>query len=109
MTAFSFLNFSHIAKGERKSITQATVHEMKNLTEKPETPKVVDKIDKSQTEKIILLTLIFFLSFICYGLLPGLQSYSTLPYSNQVYNLAVKLSTKQMSVNFKQNSKNIKI
>ena len=39
-----------------------------------------------------LLTLIFMLSFICYGVLPGLQPYSTLPYGNDIYNYAVNLS-----------------
>lgn len=28
----------------------------------------------------------------CYGVLPGLQSYSTLPYGNDIFNYAVNLS-----------------
>jgi hypothetical protein len=36
-----------------------------------------------KTEQITLLTIIFLLSFVCYGVLPGLQSYSTLPYGKQ--------------------------
>lgn len=43
-------------------------------------------------EVTVLLSLIFMLSFICYGVLPGLQSYSTLPYGNDIYNYSVNFS-----------------
>ena len=51
--------------------------------------------DYSYVEKreiFILLSLIFMLSFVCYGVLPGLQSYSTLPYGNDIYNYSVNFS-----------------
>lgn len=38
------------------------------------------EVSTGSREEIILLTYTFFLSFFCYGVLPGLQSYSTLPY-----------------------------
>ncbi len=43
-------------------------------------------------ELLILFSLIFMLSFICYGILPGLQPYSTLPYGNDIYNYSVNFS-----------------
>jgi hypothetical protein len=53
-------------------------------------------VDKRGTndkmEKIVLNFYIFIVSFICYGVLPGLQSYSTLPYGNDVFNYAVNVS-----------------
>jgi hypothetical protein len=53
----------------------------------------ISKIEKNnKLEKIILLSIIFCVSFICYGILPGLQSYSTLPYGNDVFNYSVNLS-----------------
>ena len=51
------------------------------------------RIEKNnKIEKTILLSIIFCVSFICYGILPGLQSYSTLPYGNDVFNYSVNLS-----------------
>lgn len=101
--SFTLLNFSKTAKNQRKKETiladsrEETAKMNVDILEPSPTSsisaseKMAAQNDKN--EKIILLSLIFFLSFICYGLLPALQSYSTLPYGNQVYNLAVKLST----------------
>lgn len=47
---------------------------------------------EEKREMIILLSLIFMLSFGNYGVLPGLQTYSTLPYGNDIFNYAVNLS-----------------
>lgn len=47
---------------------------------------------EEKREMIILLTLVFMLSFGNYGVLPGLQTYSTLPYGNEIFNYAVNLS-----------------
>lgn len=44
-----------------------------------------------------LLVLIFFVTFFYYGYLPGLLSFSTIPYSPKFFNLAMNLSKKQSS------------
>ena len=99
--AFSLLNYTHTAKSQRKdSLCAESTSNANGETTKmtggdvevtlSASQKMIAQNDKN--EKVILLSLIFCLSFICYGILPGLQSYSTLPYGNQVYNLAVKLS-----------------
>lgn len=111
-TAFSLLNFSKIAIKERKENAisspkkpklrspqksseshetsldfqnSSSIDSQTNLTTPIDTEKnniQVTSISNGRKEKIILLTYIFFLSFVCYGVLPGLQSYSTLPYGN---------------------------
>ena len=83
------------------------------LNQSPST-EIYVAVSNGFKEKFILLSYTFFLSFFCYGVLPGLQSYSTLPYGeflqtrtniinkvylnfnfrkgNDVFNLAVNLS-----------------
>jgi len=109
ISSFSLLNFSQTAirvrkttaissldSSKKKKISPTSEDPFKFKTEpnKPYTTSkneliqnstVINNIDfvqaqKDKMEKIILLTYIFWLSFICYGVLPGLQSYSTLPY-----------------------------
>ncbi len=46
----------------------------------------------NRVEQFVLLSYIAMLSFTCYGVLPGLQSYSTLPYGNDIFNYSVNLS-----------------
>ena len=43
-------------------------------------------------EKAVLIVLAFFICFIYYGILPGIQSYSTLPYGVHVFHLSINLS-----------------
>ena len=43
------------------------------------------EVSNGSREVYILLTYTIFLSFFCYGVLPGLQSYSTLPYGNFIF------------------------
>ena len=43
-------------------------------------------------EKVLLYILTFFLTFFFYGIAAGVQTYSALPYGNDVYHLAVNLS-----------------
>jgi riboflavin transporter 2 len=66
----------------------------KRIVRESETALLSDDFNKSKddSEKLILLSIILCVSFICYGVLPGLQSYSTLPYGNDVFNYAVNLS-----------------
>lgn len=73
------------------------------ISNSPETPKNSESEQhivrsyaqysvQEKREITTLLTLVFMLSFICYGVLPGLQSYSTLPYGNDIYNYSVNFS-----------------
>lgn len=69
------------------------VESEQNLSKESHDINTINQNYKSiRNEKIILLSYVFWLSFICYGVLPGLQSYSTLPYGNSVFNYAVNLS-----------------
>lgn len=45
-----------------------------------------------RTELTIIYAITFFVSFICYGILPSLYTFSTIPYSLNVYYLSVNLS-----------------
>jgi riboflavin transporter 2 len=98
ITAFSMLHFSKTAIKSRRidsteskknkilpedMIASKHIYETKNETAN-------DK--NSLKEQIILNVMLFFVSFVCYGILPGLQSYSTLPYGNYVFTLSVNLS-----------------
>lgn len=52
----------------------------------------VDAMMSETKEEIILYTITFFTTFFFYGILAGVQTYSTLPYGNRVYHLAINLS-----------------
>lgn len=47
---------------------------------------------RETAEKVFLLTIVFIVSCLGYGILPALQSYSVLPYGSYAYNLAINLS-----------------
>ena len=47
---------------------------------------------KEKLELLLLLSMVFMTTFILYGILPGLQPYSTLPYGKDIYNYAVNYS-----------------
>ena len=99
------LIFTKVAKKEKlkNSMEKNKVHPIeisiinKNKIDEEEETKFkaeycIKQAKEERKEKIILYTIIFWVSFICYGALPGLQSYSTLPYGNNVFNLSVNLS-----------------
>lgn len=52
------------------------------LNQSHATSSLYVEVSNGSREVYILLTYTIFLSFFCYGVLPGLQSYSTLPYGN---------------------------
>ena len=101
--AFTMLNFSTIAKRERKNAStnkrSRTISEKSDIDVSPENAinsqtnltltdqqksKVShEPISNNRLEKFVLLTIIFWVSFLAYGTLPGLQSYSTLPYGKK--------------------------
>ena len=41
--------------------------------------------EKNFRENFVLLTIVFLVSFFCYGILPGVVSYSTLPYGKLIF------------------------
>ena len=92
--AFTFLNTSKIAKHARKankpniatSISQAEL-----ISEAKKEEYTSDEMPKNISMKL-LLTLTFLASFIQYGYLPGLLSYSTIPYGNVYFHLSINLS-----------------
>lgn len=60
---------------------------------------ITEKVEKSEQIKVhskgilmLCYLLSFTVSFILYGIFPGIQSYSTLPYGSQVYSYSVNLS-----------------
>lgn len=102
-SSFTFLNFSKYAIRRRKTNSIASVNKRKiypnsdvNLSfyGSVEEEKIEPQYDPVlvKREKILLFTYGFILSFTSYGILPGLQSYSTLPYGNHVFNYAVNIS-----------------
>lgn len=57
----------------------------------PTTDSSTGSDKKNNLDIKILLLVIFFISFFMYGVLPGLQSYSTLSYSHSAFNLSINL------------------
>jgi hypothetical protein len=45
-----------------------------------------------KAEKVLLLAMNFLITFFFFGFMPGIQSYSTLPYGNVVYSWSINLS-----------------
>ena len=103
--AFTMLIFTKVAKKEKLKNTieknkvqpiEISIINKNKIDEEEETKfkaeNCIKQAEEERKEKIILYTIIFWVSFICYGALPGLQSYSTLPYGNNVFNLSVNLS-----------------
>ncbi|CAF0955328.1 unnamed protein product [Brachionus calyciflorus] len=94
LIAFILLNCLKIAKDQNDSRAKKNdnlcVNEFENpLLHKSNLPTIQTDHLK---EKILLLSLNFFITFFFYGILPGVQSYSTLPYGNNVFHLSINLS-----------------
>ncbi len=47
---------------------------------------------KIRREKILMFAMNFLITFVLYGILPGLASYSTLPYGEKVFHMCINLS-----------------
>lgn len=116
--AFTMLNFSKSAVAHRKApkITRISFAAVDNENENgddnddedegidsmsidqimPHTlnhhVEVVNDPKQRRFEVRVLLILIFFVTFMYYGFLPGLLSYSTIPYSPKFFNLSMNLS-----------------
>jgi len=91
-TAVFFLidSLPFVKKHYRISRTEASV----------ESKNEIDKVDDGQDsktgdifkEKAYLLFLNFLVTFFFFGFLPGIQSFSTIPYGNMVFSLSINLS-----------------
>lgn len=107
--AFSLLNFSQSAIRYRKPqkinrISFAAAQEeqdndegidsmsVDNLLENNHRVDIITDPIEHRAEIRVLLILIFLVTFIYYGYLPGLLSYSTMPYSPKFFNLSMNLS-----------------
>lgn len=93
LISFIILNSSLVKKEKNKipiKIDNLCVNEFENpLVHKQKIPKLITDHNE---EKILLLSLNFFITFFFYGILPGVQSYSTLPYGNNIFHLSINLS-----------------
>lgn len=91
--AFSFLNFSKTAKRARKSNLQhdfdLNVSQIELVTKDEE---VIISEKKDLVPVKCLMAIAFWAAFIQYGFLPGLLSYSTIPYGNNFFHLSINLS-----------------
>jgi len=74
----------------RKSIGETTI-ELKRDTEKVHGNKGLSP-EGFAKEKAYLLFLNFLVTFFFFGFLPGIQSFSTIPYGNMVFSLSINLS-----------------
>ena len=92
-SAFSYLHFSATARKARKSNSSRTEDIAMSRLELIQS-ELDYKTDKSKLarRKALLLFLTFSGSFIQYGYLPGLLSYSTIPYGNFYFHLSINLS-----------------
>jgi hypothetical protein len=99
--AFSFLNHSKTAKQARKTFVQNSNDIDLSNTQQInddvfEQTSQIDLVPSNKNEKkrklTMLLCMTFAGSFIQYGYLPGLLSYSTIPYGNYFFHLSINLS-----------------
>ena len=100
MCAFSFLHFSKTARKARKSninstetIKMSKIDLVQSDSEESNTKSQPKESSRDKNRKLVLLfTLTFFGAFIQYGYLPGLFSYSTIPYGHIYFHLSINLS-----------------
>ena len=92
--SFAIIIFSPYVKKckkEKKTELFGKDYEMETLNKKKVTGEIGsvseqvekkndDHVEDTYAEKVLLLVINFFITFVLWGILPGLQSYSTLPY-----------------------------
>jgi hypothetical protein len=83
--------FSYQESGSDSSMLADINHSSEVIIKSEEQTSSIDQRNH-RIEQFVLLSYIALLSFTCYGVLPGLQSYSTLPYGNDIFNYSVNLS-----------------
>jgi hypothetical protein len=100
--AFTLLTFSKISRNERKTQEERAnglVNEADNpvyrstASDKAALDQDVNRAEElpSKAVQVTLLVVTFWVSFIAYGLLPAIQSYSTLPYGNSTFHLSINI------------------
>lgn len=69
-------------KSEIEISPENAINSQTNLTSNVQQKSMQNTVSvaSNRKEQIFLLMIIFWVSFLAYGTLPGLQSYSTLPY-----------------------------
>lgn len=96
-SAFAFLHSSKTAKKARKAmkvrVDDMNVSQVDLICEERKEEYTSDEIVPRSVSMKLLLTLTFLASFIQYGYLPGLLSYSTIPYGNVYFHLSINLSS----------------
>lgn len=94
LVAFVLLNSSLVKKEKNKQPNDKLDNLCVNEFENPllHKPKMAQLKTQHKKEKIFLLSLNFLITFFFYGILPGVQSYSTLPYGNNVFHLSINFS-----------------
>lgn len=106
--AFTFLHFSTTARRARKPIKndqKITYRFSENQMNISQVDLILDEYNSNNEisrdtiikkanskETCVLMFITFCVSFVQYGYLPGLLSYSTIPYGNKYFNLSVNLS-----------------
>jgi riboflavin transporter 2 len=91
--SFTFLHYSKIAKKYRKTNNINNLNTKKEKIEEEEATRILNENIKKERFKICILLVVTFIgSFLMYGYLPGLLSYSTMPYGNIYFHLSVNLS-----------------
>jgi hypothetical protein len=101
--AFVLLNVTEFARKEHKENAAAAndSHKpnkeqdkecQKSLMEETSYAKQSD-LGNHRSEKVVFYSINFLITFFLYGVLTGLQSYSALPYGNNVFHISINLST----------------
>ena len=88
LIAFIFIDRRRL----NKKTTKLVLTELKDRNnESEEFIKQKEKTKEFTMEKFFLLLIIFMLCFLMYGILPGIQTFSTLPYGDLEFNLSINL------------------
>lgn len=93
IAAFSLIHFSPLGIRHRKDSSDEESNDSSNSSEQDSTEKIIGSKRKKaknwfklncifSKEEYILFSIVTVVTFFCYGVLPGIQSYSTLPYGN---------------------------
>jgi hypothetical protein len=89
LIAFIFIDRRKLNKKSTKLIISTELEE--DRTESEEFIKQLNKKKEFSVEKFFLLSIIFLLCLLMYGVLPGIQTFSTLPYGDLEFNLSINL------------------
>ena len=100
--SFILINFLPVSKKSQRKDQKISVENQQqenSLLEKQPTKIEENKTTNNLTELIVLQSIIFANMFVFYGVLPGLMSYSALPYGNTTFHLSINLCKKFIAFN----------